>query len=330
MMGDQTVSNILKVEQDGIYHALPTFPADLKGLSAIVFGANGISGHHMLRVLSRHPERWSTIYSVSRRAQSYSYQVGNHVKHVAADLLENPEKVAEKMKLEGVKADYVFFFAYLQPAPPEGAPLWSNVEEMCEVNAKLLQNSIDALVLAGIKPKRFLLQTGTKHYGIHMGPAINPIEESDPRVELEKNFYYIQEDILWAASKKNGFEWNVTRPSFIWGAVPAAAMNIAYPLGLYASIQKHLGRSLDFPGDIAAWEKILEQSSAQMNCYLAEWAVLTSAAKNEILNAGDGGPFSWARFWPKLAAWYGLKTRPPDEYAKYNEFTVPYETNPRG
>lgn len=32
----------------GIYHGLPTFPDDLNGLTAIVAGANGISGDHMV------------------------------------------------------------------------------------------------------------------------------------------------------------------------------------------------------------------------------------------------------------------------------------------
>jgi len=32
-------------------------------------------------------------------------------------------------------SDVVFFFAYIQPAPKEGA-IWSNAEELCEVNGK--------------------------------------------------------------------------------------------------------------------------------------------------------------------------------------------------
>lgn len=32
----------------GIYHGLPTYPDDLNGLTAIVAGANGISGDHMV------------------------------------------------------------------------------------------------------------------------------------------------------------------------------------------------------------------------------------------------------------------------------------------
>lgn len=33
-------------------------------------------------------------------------------------------------------SDVVFFFAYIQPTPKEGATLWSNDQELCDVNGK--------------------------------------------------------------------------------------------------------------------------------------------------------------------------------------------------
>ncbi len=56
--------------------------------------------------------------------------------------------------------------------------------------AALLRNFLAALDIARITPKRFLLQTGAKNYGVHIGPARTPMVESDPRVTLEPNFYY--------------------------------------------------------------------------------------------------------------------------------------------
>lgn len=40
----------------GIYHGLPTFSDDLNGLTAIVAGANGISGDHMVSLMSTQRE----------------------------------------------------------------------------------------------------------------------------------------------------------------------------------------------------------------------------------------------------------------------------------
>lgn len=58
--------------------------------------------------------------------------------------------------------------------------------------ADLIVNFAQGLKDAGLKPKRFLLQTGAKHYGFHIGPATNPSFETDARVTLENNFYYPQ------------------------------------------------------------------------------------------------------------------------------------------
>ena len=44
------------VQSRGIYHGLPVYDASLKGLTAIITGANGISGYYMLRVLAQDPD----------------------------------------------------------------------------------------------------------------------------------------------------------------------------------------------------------------------------------------------------------------------------------
>lgn len=41
----------LSIQSRSIYHGLPVFPKELKGLSAIVAGANGISGDYMVSCL---------------------------------------------------------------------------------------------------------------------------------------------------------------------------------------------------------------------------------------------------------------------------------------
>lgn len=164
---------------------------------------------------------------------------------------------------------------------------------------------------------------------MHLGPVDVPWTESDPRVTtLDNNFYYRQEDSLSAFTKKHGTSYNVIIPSWILGAVKEAAMNILYPLAVYAAVQKHLKLPLDFPGDIIAWDKEQLESTAQMNAYFSEWAALNPNAKDESLNIVDDYRFNWGRFWPILASWYGLNWSPPDKDAKYTEIEIP--TNPRG
>src|SRR5689334_6983420 len=68
------------------------------------------------------------------------------------------------------------------------------------------------------------LMTGLKHYlGSFENYAQTPIEtpftEDMPRVPGE-NFYYTQEDILFAAAKQHGFTWSVARPHTVIGYAP--------------------------------------------------------------------------------------------------------------
>lgn len=176
-----------------------------------------------------------------------------------------------------------------------------------------------------------MLQTGAKNYGVHLGPGAAPQEEDDPRVTLEPNFYYPQEDFLWDYCKQLNIGWNVARPSFILGAVPDAAMNVVFPLAVYANVCKHLGTPLDYPSDLGAWETTQDQSSAMMNGYLEEWMVLEDKAKNQAFNAADQSPFAWGKFWPRLAKWYGLEyTRPDPKKDKYETIETPHDPPPRG
>lgn len=101
-------------------------------------------------------------------------------------------------------------------------------------------------------------------------------------------------------------------PSYILGAVPDAAMNLVFPLGIYASVTKYLGGRLEFPADLQSWEATHVGSSSMLNGYLEEWAVLSEGARNEKLNAADGGPFTWGNFWGKFAGWFGVEGGVPE------------------
>ncbi len=123
------------VYSSGIHHGLPTFPDhDGKKYTAIVTGANGISGSEIVNALVAAPERWETVYAMSRRPPP---AVNERVKPISADFLgSTPEELAELFKKEGVKADYVFFTSYIQPPTTEGQALWDNHDELETVNGK--------------------------------------------------------------------------------------------------------------------------------------------------------------------------------------------------
>ncbi|KAH6714614.1 NAD dependent epimerase/dehydratase family protein [Leptodontidium sp. MPI-SDFR-AT-0119] len=126
-------------------------------------------------------------------------------------------------------ADVIFFFAYIQPPHPAYNSLWSNAEEMS--------------------------RTGAKNYGVHLRLVHSPAIESDPRVLIEPNFYYVQEDMLFEYCRENNVKWNIVRSASILGAVEGAAMNSVYALAVYIVVQKYKGEKLIFPSDsrVAKW-----------------------------------------------------------------------------
>ncbi|KAK4987757.1 hypothetical protein LTR50_004410 [Elasticomyces elasticus] len=307
-------SKDLPLQDKGIFRNLPSFSSDITGLSAIVTGANGISGFHTMRVLLESPERWGKVYAISRRPPPPEMMAllpeehRSRVHHVASDFLSKPEDIASALKDNHVTADAVFFYSYAQPKPEPGKGAWSNAQELVDVNSALLRNFLRALPISGIKPKRILLQTGAKNYGVHLGPARTPFTESDPRVDLEPNFYYPQEDILYNYCKEHPeASWNIMCPAWIIGAVNNAAMNALHPLAVYAAVQAHKNEVLAYPGDIGAWLGVCEHSTAMLTGYQSEWAVLEDRCKNQKFNASDSSPLPNNRLWPELGRWYGCK-----------------------
>jgi hypothetical protein len=54
-----------------------------------------------------------------------------------------------------------------------------------------------------------------------------------------------------------------------------------------------------------------------LNAYFEEWCVLSENAVNESSNYTDSCGFTWGRFWPYLAGWYGTSWMPPDNEKAY-------------
>lgn len=282
----------------------------------------------MLRVLSQDPKRWTRIICLSRRPPLVDGGLPQNAEHISLDFLKNPDEIAETLKQHEAKADHVFFFSYIQPPPKPGKPgIWSDAEELVRVNSLLLSNFLEAMKLASITPKRFMLQTGAKNYGGHLGPTAVPQEESDPRVTLEPNFYYPQEDLVASYCEKTGCGWNVCMPGPITGAVPDAAMNYAFPLAVYAAVFEKLGQPLEYPGDMDSWQMNQSMSSSMMNAYMEEWAVLLGPP-NEKYNTCDSSAFAWEKGWPRIAGWYGVQSKGPQDDDKYSETVTPFV--PRG
>ena len=289
----------------GIYRNLPTFDESVKGLKAIVCGATGISGFNTIRSLLDTPNRWSKIYALSRKPFSkdllafFTDEQRARLQHISIDLSSKGEDIAKSLKDAGVEADYVFYYAYLPPGNGKSDMDPSSAEALIEANVPPFRNFLASLPKADLKPKRILLQTGGKNYGMHIGRGRQPIIESDPQPKhLSPNFYYHQEDLLFKYCEEHTeTDWNIVMPAAVIGAVQTAAMNTFLAYGVYAAVQAHRKEPLRYPADFHSWESEYSHSTARLTGYLSEWAVLEDTAKCQRFNAQDGGHISWDRFW---------------------------------
>lgn len=96
--------SIQQVQTRGIYRGLPVYAAQQTGLTAIITGANGISGYYMLKVLAEAPERWTKIYCLSRRPPAIKDGWPKNAQHIALDFLKKPEEIAAVLKENEVRA----------------------------------------------------------------------------------------------------------------------------------------------------------------------------------------------------------------------------------
>lgn len=159
------MSQTIAVSSAPPYHGLSALPENARGLTAIVAGANGISGQSLLRVLLSRPDVWTKIYALSRSsAPPNTPAADSRVTHVSIDLLSGKEAVAEKVKQAGipkVEGDvYAFYMAYKEHSQKG---LWSGQQEMWDDNGAMFETFLAALPSDSVK--RIVLQTGAKNYG---------------------------------------------------------------------------------------------------------------------------------------------------------------------
>ncbi|KAK4168164.1 Iridoid synthase [Cladorrhinum sp. PSN259] len=339
------------VQSKGIIHGLPVYSdanPKLKGLTALVTGATGVSGYQMVKVLASSPQRWAKIYCLSSRPPPANFfsdlgeDAAKRVEHIAVDFLSEPSQIAHQLLTEAKikKVDHIFYFSYCQPPPKSDSvlDLWANPDELSSINSRMFTNFLSALSSSrSLIPQKFLLQTGTKHYAFYLGPAPVPALESDPRVSLCRNFYYEQEDALASfcssntSSAQTKCSYVIARPSYIIGAVRDGTLNHLLGIGVYVTVQKHLGRKIEFPGGYDAWTREQVQSTGMLNAHFEEWCVLNDKlAGAEAFNIHDGGCFTWGRAWEMLGRWYGVDwCHPVDDEDKYRSVTMAGQS-PRG
>jgi nucleoside-diphosphate-sugar epimerase len=264
--------------------------------TALVVGASGIVGSATAELLAG--DGW-TVHGLARRPVE---QVG--VRPVAADL---QDAAATAAALADIRPDKVFITTWARQA---------NEAENIRVNAAMVRNLLDALRPAGTV-RHVALVTGLKHY---LGPfevygqgvlPQTPFREEQGRLDVE-NFYYAQEDEVFAAAARDGFGWSVHRPHTVIGKAVGNAMNMGSTLAAYATLCRETGRPFRFPGSAAQWNGLTDMTDARLLAKHLRWATTTPAARNEAFNVVDGDVFRWSWMWGRIADWFEIAAAPFD------------------
>jgi nucleoside-diphosphate-sugar epimerase len=261
--------------------------------TALVVGVSGIGGRHVAQELLGNG--W-IVYGLARRPP----QDMPGLRPVAADLLD---RASLATALENVAPTHVFITTWMRN-PTEA--------ENISVNSAMVRNLLETLAPRATV-RHVALVTGLKHY---LGPfeayassgtlPDTPLRESQPRLPVE-NFYYAQEDEVYAAARRDRFTWTVHRPHTIIGMAVGNAMNMGTTLAVYASICKETGRPFQFPGSEAQWKGLSDVTDARILAKQLAWAADTDAARNEAFNIANGDVFRWSWLWGKIAAWFGVQ-----------------------
>jgi hypothetical protein len=155
------------------------------------------------------------------------------------------------------------------------------------------------------------LVTGLKPY---LGPfedyakarVETPLPEEMPRLPAP-NFFYAQEDELFAAARRWGFTWSVHRAHTTIGYSVGTFMNLGVTLAVYATTCRETGRPFVFPGSAQQWNGLTDVTDARVLAEHMEWAATSEAGRNQAFNVVNGDSFRWRWLWPRLAADFGIE-----------------------
>ncbi|NYD35117.1 SDR family oxidoreductase [Actinomycetospora corticicola] len=258
----------------------------------LIVGVTGIVGHALAERLTL---RGGHVLGLSRRSSSTVREVeGLHADLTDAEALRST--------IAGTRPTSIFLTAWARQ---------DTEEENIRVNGGMVR---DVLAAAGAEGtvQHVALMTGLKHY---LGPfeaygqgdmPETPFVETEPRLD-HPNFYYAQEDELFAAAAEHKFSWSVHRAHTVVGYAVGNAMNIASTLAAYAALCRETGRPFTFPGSQQQWDGLTDMTDAGQAAEQMIWATGSPSAHDQALNVVNGDVFRWRWMWPRLAELLGVE-----------------------
>ncbi|KAI3815272.1 hypothetical protein L1987_14934 [Smallanthus sonchifolius] len=252
---------------------------------ALIIGVTGIVGNSLAEILplSDTPGGPWKVYGVARRPRP-QWNADHPIEYIQCDVSDADQTLTKLATLQDVT--HLFYVTWA---------MRSTESENCDINGKMFKNVLDAVIPNSPNLQHVSLQTGRKHY---VGPF-----ELFGKLAVDPPFH---EDLP-------RLTWSVHRPGIIFGFSPYSMMNIIGALCVYATICKHEGVPLKFPGSKETWDCYSDCSDADLIAEQHIWAAVDPYAKNEAFNISNGDVFKWKHFWKVLAEQFEVENGGVDE-----------------
>jgi nucleoside-diphosphate-sugar epimerase len=277
--------------------------------TALITGANGISGTAILEYLVEHTAKQEWDIIVTSRSPFKTTVNDPRVKFIALDYTKDVDTLAEQMKDICAPVTHAYFCSYVH---------MDDFAELNAANAALFENFLDSLEKVASSLQNVTLQTGGKYYNVHLMPVPSPAREDEERRNGPMdNFYFPQEDKLAAAQKGKPWSWNVIRPEAIIGSTSKPnGMNEALTIAMYFLMCRELGTDAPMPTNQRYWEGTDDVSYGPLIADLTFYVSTNPHCANEAFNMVNGDYFTWRYMWPRLAAYFGAKASSDQSFSK--------------
>jgi len=280
----------------------------MKQKHALIVGASGIVGAKLAQYLALHEE-----IKISGIARTSCPDLQKKMNLIVCDIMDK-EKITELLQPIVKEITHVFYVTWIRAKNKEKEP---------EENLTMFKNVMEPLKEA---PLQFVyLQTGTKYYGMHIGPEKGykiPSREDSPRPS-DPFFHYSLEDYLKEFHEKhsNGsWYYSVARPPIIIGNSQVSKMNFGVSLAIYASLLKELGQPLLYPGSVTSFTRIREFCDNGLLCQFILWMSCDPESRAGTYNLHNGDYVLMEQLWKRVAQYFGMEAKIADKPFSVIEF----------
>ena len=263
---------------------------------ALVAGANGVVGSRLSRELVQSGD-WHVIGCARRPATRENRIAG--VDYATVNLATPTECRHLADRIEGLT--HLFYAAR--------AEFVTGQDESTDINTIMFRNILDALEAAGHPLQHVHMVHGTKYYGSTDGPYPTPAREDDPR-RARSNFYYEQEDLVIARRPTRQWSWSASRPHAICDSSLATPRSLPLLIATYASVSRHLGQPLCFPGTPGNYRAIYQSTDARLLARAIIWIASEPRCADQAFNVTNGDFFRWENLWPGIARDFAMDLGP--------------------